>query len=86
MTEVVHVALIGDFDPDVMAHRAIPEALRLSARRLGVAISAEWVHTTAVGAAAETLGGYAAIWCVPSSPYASMEGALFPGASPGRQG
>jgi CTP synthase (UTP-ammonia lyase) len=76
MTEVVRVALIGDFDPDVIAHRAIPEALRLSARRLGVAISPEWVPTTAVGAAAEALGGYTAVWCVPASPYASMEGAL----------
>jgi CTP synthase (UTP-ammonia lyase) len=79
MTDVVSVALVGDFDPAVTAHRAIPEALRLSARRLGVAISPEWVHTTAAGAsgtAAETLRGHSAIWCVPASPYASTDGAL----------
>jgi CTP synthase (UTP-ammonia lyase) len=76
MTEVISVALVGDFDPAVTAHRAIPEALRLSAQRLGVAIHPEWVHTTAVGAAGETLRAHAAIWCVPASPYASTDGAL----------
>jgi CTP synthase (UTP-ammonia lyase) len=76
MTDVIRIALVGDFDPAVTAHRAIPEALRLSARRLGVAISPEWIHTTAVGADAETLRGHAAVWCVPASPYASADGAL----------
>jgi CTP synthase (UTP-ammonia lyase) len=68
--------MVGDFDPAVTAHRAIPEALRLSAQRLRVEIRPEWVHTTAVGAAAEALRGHAAIWCVPASPYASTDGAL----------
>jgi CTP synthase (UTP-ammonia lyase) len=76
MTGVVPVALVGDFDPAVTAHRAIPEALRLSARRLGVEVRPEWVPTTAVGAAAEALRGHAAVWCVPASPYASAAGAL----------
>jgi transposase len=34
MAKVVRIALVGDFDPAVTAHRAIPEALRLSAQRL----------------------------------------------------
>jgi CTP synthase (UTP-ammonia lyase) len=76
MTDAVDVALVGDLDPAVTAHRAIPEALRWSAKRLGVTVRPEWVHTTAVGAVAETLGYYAGIWCVPASPYASMDGAL----------
>ena len=76
MTDVIPIALVGDFDPAVTAHRAIPEALRLSAQRLRVEIRPEWVHTTAVGAAAEALRGHAAVWCVPASPYASADGAL----------
>src|SRR5262245_57909475 len=76
MRDIVPVALVGDFDPAVTAHRAIPEALRLSAGRLGVEVRPEWVHTTAVGPAAEALRGHAAVWCVPASPYASADGAL----------
>jgi len=72
----IRIALVGDFDPAVTAHRAIPEALRLSARRIGVAVEPEWVHTAAVGAAAESLAGFSGIWCVPSSPYVSEAGAL----------
>jgi CTP synthase (UTP-ammonia lyase) len=76
MTDVVPIALVGDFDPAVTAHQAIPEALRLSAQRLRVEISPEWVHTSEVGAAAGALRGHAAVWCVPASPYASTDGAL----------
>jgi CTP synthase (UTP-ammonia lyase) len=76
MATVVRIALVGDFNPSVTAHRAIPEALRLSAQRLGVEVAAEWVHTATIGAPAEQLAGHAAVWCVPASPYASTAGAL----------
>jgi CTP synthase (UTP-ammonia lyase) len=76
MTAVVRIALVGDFDPAVTAHRAIPEALGLSARRLGVEVAPEWVHTTTIDATAERVAGHAAVWCVPASPYASTAGAL----------
>jgi CTP synthase (UTP-ammonia lyase) len=76
MTSFIPIALVGDFDPAVTAHRAVPEALLLSARRIGVKVRAEWIPTTAVGAAAEALAGHAAVWCVPGSPYASADGAL----------
>jgi CTP synthase (UTP-ammonia lyase) len=62
----MRIALIGDFDPEVTAHRAINEALRLAHAE------GTWIHTTAV----RDLDDYDAIWCVPASPYASMEGAL----------
>ncbi len=77
MAPAIRVALIGDFDPAVTAHRAIPVALRLSADRLGVDVAPEWVHTSSIGVrAASRLAGFAAVWCVPASPYASAEGAL----------
>jgi len=76
MAKVVRIALVGDFDPAVTAHRAIPEALRLSAQRLGVEIRPQWIHTTTVEPAVDALARHAAIWCVPASPYASAAGAL----------
>ena len=76
MAEVVRIALVGDFDQTVTAHRAIPEALRLSATRLGVEVAPEWVHTTTIGSTADEVAEHAGIWCVPASPYASMAAAL----------
>lgn len=70
------IALVGDHDPAVTAHRAIPEALRLAAGRLGCDLAPAWVHTTAVEPAGDRLAGFAAVWCVPASPYASTAGAL----------
>lgn len=60
------IALIGDYNPEVIAHQAIPQALALAGAE------GEWVHTTMV----RDLSGYAGIWCVPASPYASEEGAF----------
>jgi len=77
MGNVVRIALIGDFDPAVIAHQAIPQALRISASRLGVEVAPIWIHTTMIGPnPAERLSEYQAIWCVPASPYANMDGAL----------
>src|SRR2546430_659730 len=65
------VALIGDHNPSVIAHQAIPEALRLAGNVEGV-----WVHTTSILNPEMDLRGFNGIWCVPASPYASMDGAL----------
>ena len=69
----VQIALVGDFSPEVIAHRAINESMRLAAR-LGP-IEPHWIHTSALSSAYR-LDSFAAVWCVPNSPYASTEGAL----------
>jgi CTP synthase (UTP-ammonia lyase) len=76
MAKILRIALVGDFDPSVTAHRAIPLALQLSAQKLGIQVKPEWVHTSAIGPTAEEVAGHAAIWSVPASPYANMAGAL----------
>ena len=77
MANIIRIALVGDFDPAVTAHRAIPEALRISAAQLGVEVTQTWVPTDTIGpAASDQLSEFAAVWCVPASPYVSMDGAL----------
>src|SRR5579883_78854 len=73
---IVRVALVGDHDPAVTAHRAIPAALRIAAHRVGCELIPTWVHTATIDPAGSRLAGFAAVWCVPASPYASTDGAL----------
>lgn len=68
----MRIALIGDFNPDVLAHQAIPKALALAAD--GQNVQPEWLATESAERA--PLDVYAGFWCVPASPYRSMEGAL----------
>jgi CTP synthase (UTP-ammonia lyase) len=69
------IGLIGDFDESVPAHRAIPLALRMAAERLGVSVNFDWVPTERI-ASVDEASRFDGLWCVPASPYRSMEGAL----------
>jgi len=61
------VALIGDYNPEVTAHRAIPLALALAAGDQGAELAWNWVQTANIGPNAEdSLQGFDAIWCVPA--------------------
>ena len=68
----MRICLIGDFNPQVVAHQAIPQALALAAD--GLDVKPEWLDTES--ALDADLGSYSGFWCVPASPYRSMEGAL----------
>jgi CTP synthase (UTP-ammonia lyase) len=70
-TAVTRICLIGDYDPDVTAHQAIPKALALASDN---AIQPVWLDTES--ALDADLDVYAGFWCVPASPYRSMDGAL----------
>ncbi len=73
----IRVALIGDYDQTVTAHQAIPRALAAAGAALDAAVTWDWIGTRAVETEpAGQLSSYDAVWCVPASPYASMEGAL----------
>jgi CTP synthase (UTP-ammonia lyase) len=77
MTNNIRIGLIGDFNPQVKAHVAIPQALALAAQEIKQEVEVNWLATTLLEHSPETLrSGYSALWCVPASPYASMEGAL----------
>jgi CTP synthase (UTP-ammonia lyase) len=73
----IRIALIGDYDPDVVAHQAIPAALKLAADHSGRAVEPVWVGTASLGQDVPAqLAPFAGIWCVPASPYANTAGAL----------
>lgn len=79
MDSALHIGLIGDLNPEVTAHRAIPEALRLAGQALGREVRWTWVETEPLGGAADAvtrLRCFHGLWCVPASPYRNTEGAL----------
>lgn len=77
MTQTLHIGLIGDYQPEVKAHQAIPRALALAGADLGVAVEPVWLATPRLeGDVEELLAGSDALWAVPATPYDSMEGAL----------
>jgi CTP synthase (UTP-ammonia lyase) len=75
MTPAIRIGLIGDYNAAVTAHQAIPIALALSADHLRVSIDHEWIPTDEIRDASQ-VSGFDGLWCVPATPYRSMEGAL----------
>lgn len=75
MTAATRIGLIGDYRPTVPAHQAIPIALQLAGDALGVAVKYEWVPTEEI-LDSSRVADFDGLWCVPASPYRSMEGAL----------
>jgi CTP synthase (UTP-ammonia lyase) len=75
MRKRVSIGLVGDYDKSVPAHQAIPLALQRAAESLHVELSFEWVPTEEIRAASRILS-FDGLWCVPASPYRSMNGAL----------
>ncbi len=71
----VCIGLIGDYDPGVPAHQAIPRAFDLVSAKLGILIQHHWIPTLEIKGPS-CLDGLDGLWCVPASPYQSMEGAL----------
>jgi CTP synthase (UTP-ammonia lyase) len=69
------VAIVGDRDESITAHRALPLALAEAGRRLGAAVDVEWVPTDDI-VETSRIERFEAIWCAPGSPYRSEDGAL----------
>jgi len=61
------IGLIGDYQESVTAHRAIPKALDYAAAEISASIEYNWLPSTKLSAVA--LEEYAALWCIPASPY-----------------
>ena len=74
-TSAIRIALIGDYDPHVTAHQAIPVALGMAAEQLNLNVQFQWLATDHINADTP-LDDFDGIWCVPASPYRDMDGAL----------
>jgi len=71
----IHIALIGDYDPHVTAHQAIPLALGMAAEQSGLDVQFQWLATDQIHVDTP-LDRFDGFWCVPASPYRDMDGAL----------
>jgi CTP synthase (UTP-ammonia lyase) len=72
----IQIGLIGDYSPKVTAHIAIPQALAIAANDTGIKVNVTWLPTESLAQDLEQLSSFNGLWCVPASPYASMDGAL----------
>jgi len=70
----LHIGIVGDRDDRIPAHRGIAAALPLVAQTLDLDVQAHWPGTETISAA--SLRGLHGVWCIPGSPYRSMDGAL----------
>lgn len=64
------IALIGDYNEQVDAHRAIPLAIRLASED----VDFEWLHTNEVDV--DGLEQYSGFWVVPASPYENKDNVM----------
>lgn len=71
----IRIGLIGDHDSGVTAHQAIPKALDLAATATKTDVDYTWVPTDSIHSP-DDVSTFDALWCVPASPYRSMDGAL----------
>lgn len=71
----LRIGIVGDRDDRITAHRGVAAAVPLVARALDLDIDARWLSTDTITDAA-TLLGLHGVWCIPGSPYRSMDGAL----------
>lgn len=71
----LRIALVGDYNAEVVAHQAIPLAIDDAAAVLDIVVDYDWLPTPEVQSE-EDLVGYDAIWLVPASPYQNESGAF----------
>jgi CTP synthase (UTP-ammonia lyase) len=71
----LRIALVGDYNPDVIAHQAIPLAIDDAAAVLELPVDYTWLATRDIQSP-EQFADYDAMWVVPASPYENSAGAL----------
>lgn len=75
MKAQVRIALVGDYNPQAVAHQAIPVALQLTTAHLDIDVQPQWLPTETL-TSPDALQDFDAIWVVPGSPYRHDDGAF----------
>lgn len=75
LKDTLRIALVGDYNAEVIAHQAIPLAIDDAAAVLELTADYDWIATPEL-TSPEDLVGYDAIWLVPASPYKNTEAAF----------
>lgn len=74
---MARIALVGDYNPQVLAHQAIQRSFELG-KEAGLLIEPAWTGTETVKPGDDSaLKQFRGIWCVPASPYRNTDGALW---------
>jgi len=72
------IALVGDFDPVISAHRAIEKCFTLAAQPASLPVEPVWLSTESIVPRDQNeLRHFGGFWCIPASPYRNTEGALW---------
>jgi CTP synthase (UTP-ammonia lyase) len=74
--DVLRVALVGDYQADAVAHRAIPSALDLAGSAAGITVEPLWVPTESIDPQRPAVGSFDGMWAVPATPYRNQAGAI----------
>lgn len=75
MDSIIKIGIVGDYDGRP-SHIATEEAIKHSAKKLGLEVTSTWLSTASFDNSAQELQTYHGIWCAPGSPFISMNGAL----------
>ncbi len=78
MAEVVHIGIIGDYNPASPTLPALEKSIEHAAAALKISAEAKWLPTDSlVGPDLENkLEAFDGLWAAPGSPYKSFDGML----------
>ena len=74
----IRIAMVGDFNPEFVAHTAADASLRHVTDALGVSVESAWIPTPSIAedAPERTLDDWDGIWISAGSPYRHRPGVL----------
>lgn len=72
----ISIALIGDYNPRINAHTAIPRAFALYLAENKIFLTWTWIETNIIAEDPSMFERFSGIWVTPGGPYNNMEGML----------
>lgn len=78
MSAPIRIAIIGDYNPDYVAHQKTAPAIEHAAASLGTPVEVKWIATDQIPPdhPESALAGWDGFWIAPGGPYRSRPGAL----------